>query len=267
MVPTSAAETQRSHRQVWETKPVLREVYGHLYRRIAAACRPGITIEVGGGSGNFKQFAPDVLSFDIVHEPWLDLVADAQAIPLRSESVANIVMLDVLHHIEYPVRFLREAARVLRPGGRVIFVEPGITAVSGIVYRTAHEEPVDMQVDPLAEGVPDPTRDPYVGNQAIPTLLTGRYRKRLRELEPSLTMISLRRLSLFAYPLSGGFKQWSLITAAGARILLRLEDRMEGFLGPVLGFRLMAVLEKRNGGADRPLQRGPLTAASLRDFR
>lgn len=247
MATTSVAERQLSHREIWASKSVLREVYGHLYRRIAAVCQPGLTIEVGGGSGNFKQFAPDVLSFDIVQEPWLDFVADAQALPLRSSSVANIVMLDVLHHIEYPIRFLRDAARVLQPGGRVIFVEPGITPFSGIVYRALHEEPVDMTADPLAEGQPNAHKDPYVGNQAIPTLLIDRHVARLGKLEPSLELKLVRRLSLFAYPLSGGFKQWSLITAGAARALLLFEDRVEKFLGPICGFRLMAVFERRSG--------------------
>ena len=240
----SAAERQWSHREIWAAKPVLREVYGHLYRRMAAACKPGLTIEVGGGSGNFKQFAPDVVSLDIVHETWLDLVADAQALPLRTASVQNIVMLDVLHHIEYPVQFLREAARVLTPGGRVIFIEPGITPLSNIVFRAFHEEPVNTRVDPLADGVPDPAKDPYAGNQAIPTLLTGEYAGRLSELVPSLEVKTTKWLSLFAYPLSGGFKRWSLISASAARHLLRLEDRIETVLGPLCGFRLMAVLER-----------------------
>jgi SAM-dependent methyltransferase len=241
---SSAAERQSSHRQIWASKPVLREVYAHLYRRMAAACTPGLTIEVGGGSGNFKQFAPDVVSLDIVHETWLDLVADAQALPLRSASVQNIVMLDVLHHIEYPIRFLREAARVLTPGGRVIFVEPGITPLSNIVFRAFHEEPVDTNVDPLADGLPDPTKDPYAGNQAVPTLLTREYAERLRQLVPSLDVKTIKWLSLFAYPLSGGFKRWSLISVGAARRLLRLEDRIETVLGPLCGFRLMAVLER-----------------------
>ena len=244
MAPPSAGERQNTHRETWAAKPVLREVYGHLYRRIAAQCRPGLTIEVGGGSGNFKQFAPDVLSFDIVHEPWLDFVADAQRLPLKASSAANIVMLDVLHHIQYPIKFFREAARVLQPGGRVVCVEPGITPLSGVLYRMLHEEPVDMRVDPLLDGTPDPGKDPYVGNQAIPSLLVGRYSSRLASLEPALTLASTRWLSLFAYPLSGGFKPWTLLTTGLARSLLRAEDRLESLLGPAIGFRLMAVFQK-----------------------
>jgi len=38
-------------------------------------------------------------------------------------------------------------------------------------------EPVRMRDFPLSEGVPDPYRDPYDSNQAIPTLLVTRDRK------------------------------------------------------------------------------------------
>jgi hypothetical protein len=37
------------HRGVWERKPVLRLVYDDFYDRIAAVCRAGLTIEIGGG--------------------------------------------------------------------------------------------------------------------------------------------------------------------------------------------------------------------------
>jgi SAM-dependent methyltransferase len=241
MTRPSAEERQSTHREIWAAKPVLREVYGDLYRRIAEQCVPGLTVEVGGGSGNFKDYAPDVVSFDIVHEPWLDFVADAQALPLKPGSIANIVMLDVLHHIQYPVRFLREAAGVLRRGGRLICVEPGISALSGVLYRTLHEEPVDMLVDPLADGVLDPNKDPYVGNQAIPTLLATKYREQLSRVQPDLPLLDVRWLSLFAYPLSGGFKKWSLLTPGAARGLLGAERHMERWLGPLCAFRLMLV--------------------------
>jgi SAM-dependent methyltransferase len=225
-------------------KPVLRAVYEHLYRKIVAACRPGLTLEVGGGSGNLKTFLPDAISFDIVPAPWLDFVADAQALPIRSRSAANIVMFDVLHHIEYPLRFLREANRILQPGGRVVMLEPGITPLSLLFYKYLHQEPVLNTIDPLADGQPDPGKDPYVGNQAIPTLLVTREAQRLANLLPDLAVVRTEWLSLFAYPLSGGFKRWSLVTPSMARVLLRLEDRIAPTIGRFCAFRLMTVLEK-----------------------
>lgn len=245
MSASAAGERQHAHRELWARKPVLREVYGHLYRRMAAVCVPGLTIEVGGGSGNMREFAPDVLSFDIVPAPWLDFVGDAQALPLTDGCAANVVMLDVLHHIQYPLRFLREATRVLRPGGRLVFIEPGVTPVSHLFYRLFHEEPVDMAADPLLDGTIDAGKDPYDSNQAIPTLLMTRDAARRARAVPALVPLQLRWLSLFAYPLSGGFKPWSLLTPALARALLAVEDRLEGALGRLIGFRLLAVLERR----------------------
>jgi hypothetical protein len=50
---------------------------------------------------------------------------------------------------------------------------------------------------------------------------------------------------LFAYPLSGGFKPWSLIPQALVRPVLALEDALLPVLGPVMGFRLLIVIEKQ----------------------
>ena len=87
------------HRSVWERKPVLRLVYENFYDRIAAACRPGRTIEIGGGIGNRKRRLTDVVATDIQSAQWLDCVADAQRLPFADACAANIVMVDVLHHL------------------------------------------------------------------------------------------------------------------------------------------------------------------------
>ena len=73
----------------------------------------------------------------------------AHRLPFPDRAFGGIVLLDVLHHLPEPVRFFDEAARLLRPGGRLALIEPGITPLSGPVYRLLHEEPVDMAADPL----------------------------------------------------------------------------------------------------------------------
>ncbi len=171
-----------SYRDVWNTKPVLRAIYGDLFDRIVSRCTLGPTLEIGGGIGNLKDRLEDVWSSDIQYGPWLDLVADAQRLPFPNESLGSVVMLDVLHHVEWPLLFLRETARVLRPGGRIVMIEPAITWGSTLFYRFIHHEPVVMSVDPLLEGAPRADRDPYDSNQAIPTLIATRDRERLHRL-------------------------------------------------------------------------------------
>ena len=232
------------YRAIWRGKPVLRVVYRDFYRRIMEASRPGLVLEIGGGSGNLKQFATHVISTDIQWAGWLDAVADAQALPFGDSTFDGIVMIDVLHHLETPGRFLQEAQRVLRPRGRLILVEPAITPLSWIAYRFFHHEPVRMDQDPLADVPSGPHRDPYDANSALPTLLFGRARKRLEQKSPNLVVREVRRFSLAAYPLSGGFRSWSLLPRALVTPLLRLERAVERGLGPLMAFRLLAVVEK-----------------------
>jgi SAM-dependent methyltransferase len=232
------------YRSVWESKPTLRVVYADLFQRIADVRLPGLTFEIGGGSGNLRETIPDVLSADISHSRWLDLVADAQRLPLVSGTVDNLVGFDVLHHIEFPVLLFQEASRVLRPGGRLIFVEPAITPVSWPFYRFLHPEPVDLRADPLAEGLPDPDRRPFESNQAIPTLLATRHRRRLAERHPELALVTVHRMSLVAYPLSGGFQAWTLTPLRLLPWMLRVERHLEGWLGRLMAFRMLMVFEK-----------------------
>lgn len=234
------------HRIVWQDKPALRAIYTDFYRRIVAACRPGPSLEIGGGSGNLKDFASEVISTDVVPTPWLDAAADAQALPFAEESFTNIVMVDVLHHIERPRRFFAEAERVLRPGGRIIFIEPGISPVSWLFYRYFHPEPVVIYDDPLGDGALDPTRKPFDANQAIPTLLLGRHRQRLEQAFPRLVLVEVNRFGFFAYPLSGGFRPWCLIPSAIVEPLLHVEAVLSPLLGRLMAFRLFAVFEKES---------------------
>jgi len=238
------AEKLDDYLTVWERKPVLRTVYGDFYDRIVSACRPGVTIEIGGGIGNLKQRLPQVFSTDIQHGPWLDCVVDAQRLPFASATVANIVMVDVLHHLEFPLNFLREAERVLVRNGRIVMIEPAITWASTLFYRLFHPEPVRMSRDPLVAGDPDPKRDPYDSNQAIPTLIATRDRERLRALVPGLEIKGVDWFSLAVYPLSGGFKRWSLVPAGIAPLALRAERLLEPVIGRFTAFRMMLVVEK-----------------------
>jgi SAM-dependent methyltransferase len=233
-----------AYREIWIQKPVLRDVYGDIYRRMLDACAPGSILEIGGGSGNFKSFAPHTISSDIATAPWLDLVCDAQQLPFGDASFANIVLVDVLHHIGNPLRFLQESERVLEPGGRLICCEPAITPLSGIFYRLFHDEPVDMSVNPLSVATASSDKDPWDSNQAIPTLLVGRYREALARAVPKLPLHKVERFSFVAYPLSGGFQPWSLLPQRAARPLLELEWRSRGFFGRLAAFRLLAVYRR-----------------------
>jgi SAM-dependent methyltransferase len=233
------------HRRLWEGKPVLRAIYRDFYERITEACVPGNTLEIGGGSGNLKSHWKEVVSTDIVPAPWLDVAADAQALPFRQASFSNIVGVDVLHHIERPSRFLAEVERVLKPNGRLILMEPAITPVSWLFYKFFHPEPVCMDADPFDDGPLDPGRKPFDANQAIPTLLMEKHRARFIQQYPNLRIRRADYMHIVAYPLSGGYRPWSLIPAVAVKSILSFERRiLSPLLGRLLAFRLFIVIEK-----------------------
>jgi SAM-dependent methyltransferase len=53
-----------------------------------------------------------------------DVVADAQALPVRSESADWVMCVETLEYVEAPDRAASELVRVLRPGGRAVVSVP-----------------------------------------------------------------------------------------------------------------------------------------------
>lgn len=245
-ITTKLDQRQLRHRGVWQSKPALRLLYRDFQRQLLAGCGNGPIIEIGGGTAHIKEISSEVISVDILSFPGIDVVADAYRLPFADRSLAALVMLDVLHHLERPIEFFMEAARVLRPNGRLAMIEPAMTPLARRFYERFHEEPVDMSADPFAAIDVDPERDPFDANQAIPTLLfaTDAARQRFEAAVPAFRVRHVDWLSLIAYPLSGGFQPWSLLPAALADPLLKLERRVPMFIRKGLAFRMMVALER-----------------------
>jgi len=234
-------------RQAWRSNGPLRVLYGRWYVRMREALPAhdlGPWIEIGSGPGFAREFIPGLELSDIVKAPWHDRCVSADNLPFADGSVGALVLFDVLHHLWAPAKFFQEAVRVLRPGGRIVLCEPYISPVSSVVYRLFHEEPVDMRTQPLAEhGASD--KDPFESNQAIPTLLHRTHGRREFERRfPMLKIVRFERLAGLSYPATGGFSRPPLLPAGLWRVLLALEDRLPASVYRLIGFRLLAVVER-----------------------
>jgi SAM-dependent methyltransferase len=234
----------KDYQQSWSKKPVLRAIYNDLYKKIEKYVVDGAVLEVGGGIGNLKIDKDRVVKSDIQYYHGVDVVADAQKLPFNDESFSNIILFDVLHHLQCPLLFFAEARRILKPGGRVIMMEPGITPISKFLYRVGHEELVDMKWNMNDPCKVDVDKNPYESNQAIPTILFKREPKLFLKLIKGFKILSSDWLSLFAYPLSGGFKSWSLLYYRWVDVILKVESWLMPLLGRLMAFRLIVVLEK-----------------------
>jgi SAM-dependent methyltransferase len=248
-VSSAADELERAleeQERAWLMRPFLRRVYGEWYRALVERMSPvpGRSIELGSGIGRLSDYAGErVVLTDVEPTRWVEERVDALHLPDGDGTLANILMLDVFHHLADPARFLDEATRALRPGGRVLMVEPYCSLVSTFFYRRYHHERTDLGADPFAPDAITATR-PLESNQARATLVFYRHRAELGRRWPQLALVEERRLAFVAYPLTGGFSRRPLVPAAAYRPLQLLERGLRP-LAPLLAFRCLVVLERR----------------------
>jgi SAM-dependent methyltransferase len=235
------------HRQGWASNEAIRTLYRRWYGLIREKLpdpRLGPWLELGSGPGFARELIPELQLSDVVKAPWHDHEIAAEALPFGDGSLGALVMFDVLHHLRQPARFLAEAVRVLAPGGRVVLLEPYVGPFSWAVYRFFHQERCDLRSEPLGDDQVT-GEDPFDGNQALPTLLLYRRRDELARRYPQLALREIACLAGPAYPASGGLSRRPLLPMALWRGLLGLEDRLPAAAFRILGFRLLAVLERR----------------------
>lgn len=235
----------KRHKEIWDKKKILRVIYTEWYQKILLDLyqEKGETVELGAGSGNFKNFKPDVISSDIEPCDWLDLSFDAHKMPFKDSSVANIVMVDVLHHLFNPRLFLKEAHRVLQKKGRIIIIEPFPSLFSLLVYRKFHPEPFLFKVDYFQKkGLEG--KDPWDSNQAIAYLLFFKNKKKFQKIFGDKLRIAKReRMSCILYPVSGGFENKALIPDSWIPFFKFLEFILIP-LRSLLAFRCYVIIEK-----------------------
>jgi SAM-dependent methyltransferase len=256
--PHSYAWEIERQREAWRRKPVLRALYHDWYGQcVSALAEVGPTVEVGSGSGNFKSYYPALIATDVIQDTGADLVADAMALPLRAGTVGNIIAFDVIHHLQRPLEFLRQAMAALKPRGRLVICDPAVSLWSKVVYGLFHHEPLDLKwpLFDLDKRPRDPDPGHFFTNQAIAEILFWRGRAQTLSELGLCRLVEARKFGFMLYPLSGGFSNRCLLPVRGLRALIRLEDTVTKPVARWLtGMRMLVVLEKTterisNGGS------------------
>jgi SAM-dependent methyltransferase len=233
------------YRQVLAGKPVLRKLYLDWYchmKRMLSDASP--TVEVGTGHGLMAEILTDVIRSDVFPSPYTDLSCDAMNLPFHDESVGNFVMLDVIHHIERPMRAFVEFSRCLKEGGRIVAAEPYLSPFAKLLFKF-HFEEVDFsqELGSLKELSSSSDSNPFEGNMALSHKALVTHTNELLEHIPSLRLIRREISDHIVYPLSGGFNFPSLVPLWSLSGLQALE-RWTNFLSSLAGFRIIAVFEK-----------------------
>ena len=210
--PCGAAEILTDAGKIRRNR-LLYEIYVDVYDRILSEVpreRFPRLLEIGSGGGFLRSFAAHATTTEFVPAPGVDLVLDACRIgkELPAESLDAVVAFDVFHHLPDPSGFLGGLQSVLRPGGRLVLVEPWATPLGQWFFRLLHHEPWH----------PDPDRWTVVGsgrlsgaNSRLPCNVFRDRPERFAREFPRLRIVKAQPFHKWLYLLSGGFSRGQML--------------------------------------------------------
>jgi SAM-dependent methyltransferase len=132
-------------------------------------------IEFGSGTGISKYYirSKNFLISDITGSEWLDYkFVDAMSAPFGNASFDFIIAENLLHHLAFPLKFIRESYRMLKPGGVLIIQETNASFFMKLILRLMKHEGYSMNADVFDESAPcKEIGDPWSANNAVSNLL------------------------------------------------------------------------------------------------
>jgi SAM-dependent methyltransferase len=232
--------TTELRRRIIASKPILKSIYDEWYTMIAKEVPPGagFALELGSGGGYAAEFIPGLITSEVFLSAGIQVVSNAQALPFANGSLRAIVMTNVLHHVPKVRLFFLEATRCLRPGGKILMIEPWVTPWSRLIYRKLHHEPFDTDAQDWEFAESGPLSG---ANGALPWILFSRDQKRFLEEFPRFQIECVRPFLPFRYLVSGGVGMRSLVPGFTYTVWTGLERLMEPQMARLAMFAFLSV--------------------------
>jgi SAM-dependent methyltransferase len=235
--------TTELRKQIISSKPFLKEIYDEWYAMLARELPPGEgkVLELGSGGGYCGHFIPGLITSEVFQCSAVQVIVDAQRMPFADRSMRAIIMTNVMHHMPDVSRFFAQASRCLRPGGKILMIEPWITRWSSFIYRCFHHEPFR----PEAADWNYSSSGPLSGaNIAVPWIVFARDRSKFESDFPEFSIERVCPFLPFRYLISGGVGMRSLMPGftrsawAGLERLLETQNHRLGMFALVSVRRL-----------------------------
>jgi SAM-dependent methyltransferase len=230
------------HADILRRKGFLRKLYTDVYRQfLITISQPEekVLVELGSGGGFIKEIIPNVITSDILNVAGVDKVFSATDMPFEDLSVEAFFMFDVLHHIADPRRFFSEAKRCLRPGGKIVMIEPANTPWARFIYKNFHHE----RFDPQGDWGLDDTGPLSQANGALPWIIFSRDRRIFEKRFPELKIVGMNNHTPFRYLFSGGLTFRQLVPSFTYSVVKSIEYLLSP-LNDLIGMFQTIELEK-----------------------
>jgi SAM-dependent methyltransferase len=139
--------------------------YRHFEREVASRLKSGDTLVDAGcgrsapvlslfGSIAAKAIGTDTVRFDPSLHGLILFNSNLTEIPLRADSADLVICRSVLEHLETPISVYKEVHRILKPGGKFIFITPNIWSYPIVAARIIPNR-LHASIVHFAEGRPE----------------------------------------------------------------------------------------------------------------
>ena len=236
-------QTTVLHRNIIKKKHFLYKLFQEhysIFKKNIEDIPDGLKIELGSGGGFLKEVINDVVTSDVLELPDVDKVIFAEKIPYPDKSVAAFFLLGTLHHIKEPEKFFSEINRCMKPGGKIIMIEPANTLFSRFFFKYIHHEQFDEKKDDWKVEGKGRLGD---ANLAIPWIIFIRDREKFLKKYPELEIFQIKKHTPFRWFLSGGLSYRQFVPSASFGLFTGIEKLLSPFSN-TLGSFMTIVLKK-----------------------
>jgi len=234
------------NRKIYRNKDLIKIIYRNYYKNI----KKNIYIsnkkilELGSGGGNIKEVLKKCITSDQFKNQNIDRIENIYKINFKKNSISNIILIDVFHHLEFPSLALKEIHRVLIKEGRIIMIEPAMGLIPRFIYKIFHYEPngfnLKINWNDISKKIP--TSNQYFAAQSLPWRA---FFLRQLNLKSKYGIRLIKPFSDFAFLLSGGYSYKAFYPKFLYSFIKSIDKILTCISIKIFSARMLIVLEKK----------------------
>jgi SAM-dependent methyltransferase len=171
---------------------------------------------------------------------------DAHNLPFPDHHFNSSFAIDALHHLANPFLCISEMLRVIKPGGKVIFIEPYVSIFSYPIYKLFHPELTTIRLHKAYF-----LRNQKVaseGNQVVCQAIFKRknFRHEIIGAIDNSSKVEIHYRDILAFFLTGGINNPLPTNTRFLNKVLSLEKRFPQIICKWFGSRMIVVITKKD---------------------
>jgi SAM-dependent methyltransferase len=236
----------RKNRDIYKKKKIIKLIYNNYYSLIKNNLLKNNNypiLEIGSGGGNIKKFIKECITSDQFKNENIDRIENIYKIKFNNNSLSNIILIDVFHHLEFPLLALNEINRVLIKHGRLIMIEPAMGLIPRIIYKIFHYEPNGFNIkinrrDKISARL---KFKKYFASQSFPWRI---FFLNELDLKNNFKKKKITLFSDFAFLLSGGYSYRAFYPKTFYPVIKYVDKILSVISLKIFSSRMLIVIEK-----------------------